>query len=114
MPQIYLKLKHRNGEVGLPEFRIPLMLPGVILVPIGFFWYGWSIEAKAHWIMPNFGATLFSSGIIISMQCITSYIIDAYSIYAASAVAATTFLRALTGFGTSTSSLAAQGKLAKL
>jgi hypothetical protein len=57
--------------------------------------------------MPNFGATLFSSGIIISMQCIISYIIDAYSVYAASAVAATTSPRALTGLGTSTSSLAA-------
>jgi hypothetical protein len=49
--------------------------------------------------MPNIGALLFSSGIIISMQCTTSYIVDAYSIYAASAIAATTMLRAVAGFG---------------
>lgn len=51
--------------------------------------------------MPNIGAMLFGSGIIISMQCITMYIIDAYSTYAASAVAATTVLRAIAGFGMS-------------
>jgi hypothetical protein len=101
MVQIYSKLKRRNGGIGLPEYRVPLMIPGAILVPIGFFWYGWSIQAKAHWIMPNIGATLLGSGIIISMQCITSYIIDAYSMYAASAVAATTVLRAIAGFSTS-------------
>lgn len=64
--------------------------------------------------MPNIGATLFGSGIIIGMQCITSYIIDAYSIYAASAVAATTVLRAIAGFGMSASSPAARKDNAKL
>ena len=77
------------------------MIPGALLVPIGFFWYGWSIQGRAHWIMPNIGAVLFGAGIIISMQCVTSYIIDAYSVYAASAIAATTVLRALAGFGQS-------------
>ena len=97
--QIYARLKHRNGGVGRPEFRIPLLIPGALLVFIGFFWYGWSIQSRLHWIMPNTGALIFGSGIIISMQCTTSYIVDAYSIYAASAVAATTVLRALAGFG---------------
>ena len=99
LPQIYAKLRARNGGTGLPEHRVPLMIPGAVLVPVGFFWYGWSIQARLHWIMPNIGATLFGSGIIISMQCMTSYIVDAYSIYAASAIAATTVLRALAGFG---------------
>ncbi|KAI9857186.1 MAG: hypothetical protein M1813_008548 [Trichoglossum hirsutum] len=49
--------------------------------------------------MPNIGSVLFGSGIIIGMQCITSYIIDAYSLYAASVLAATTVLRAIAGFG---------------
>ncbi|OIW25254.1 MFS general substrate transporter, partial [Coniochaeta ligniaria NRRL 30616] len=95
---IYIKLKQRHGNVGKPEFRIPLLVPGVLLVPIGFFWYGWSVQYRLHWSMPNIGAMLFGAGIVISMQCTTSYIVDAYSVYAASAVAATTVLRALAGF----------------
>jgi len=38
---IYRRLKARNGGVGRSEFRIPLMIPGSILIPIGFFIYGW-------------------------------------------------------------------------
>lgn len=97
--QIYKLLKARNDNAEKPEYRIPLMIPGALLVPIGFFWYGWSIHTHAHWILPNLGAAVFGSGIIIIMQCITSYLIDTYSIYAASAIAATTVLRALAGFG---------------
>jgi hypothetical protein len=97
--QIYANLKAQNGGLGLPEFRVPLMIPGAILVPLGLIWYGWSIQYRLHWIMPNFGAILFGAGVIISMQCCTSYIIDVYTLHAASAVAATTVLRALAGFG---------------
>ena len=51
-------------------------------------------------IMPNIVASIFGSGIIIGMQCTTSYIVDAYRIYATSAVAATTVLRATASFRT--------------
>jgi hypothetical protein len=49
--------------------------------------------------MPNIGAVIFSSGILIGMQCIQTYIVDAYTRYAASAVAGVTVLRSLAGFG---------------
>ena len=97
--QIYRYFQLRNHGIGLPEYRVPLMIPGALLVPAGLLWYGWSIQAKLHWIMPNIGATIFASGIVIGMQCITAYIVDAYTLYAASAIAATTVLRSLGGFG---------------
>jgi MFS family permease len=95
---IYKKLKARNSGVGTPEFRAPLMMPGAILVPIGFFWYGWSAQAQIHWIMPDIGACILSAGIIIEFFCIHVYIIDSYTRYAASAIGATTVLRSLAGF----------------
>ena len=58
--RIYRKLKKANNGVGRPEFRIPLMLFGACLLPIGLFWYGWSAQAKLHWIMPNIGAAMFA------------------------------------------------------
>jgi hypothetical protein len=48
--------------------------------------------------MPNVGATIYAFGIVIGMQCITSYIMDAYSLYAASVIAVTTVLRSLRDF----------------
>ncbi|KAK2627727.1 hypothetical protein QTJ16_002373 [Diplocarpon rosae] len=97
--RIYRALKKRSNGVGKPEFRVPLMLPGALLVPIGLFWYGWSAQAQTHWIMPNIGAAIFSAGTIVGFQCIQTYIVDAYTRYAASAIGATTVLRSLAGFG---------------
>ncbi|KAF2104946.1 MFS general substrate transporter [Rhizodiscina lignyota] len=96
---IYRRLKKRNNGVGRPEFRVPLMLPGAIFVPVGLFWYGWSAQAHVHWIVPNIGVAIFCAGTIMGFQCIQTYIVDAYTRYAASAVGAATVLRSLAGFG---------------
>jgi len=96
---IYRALKKRNNGVGRPEFRVPLMIPGALLVPIGLFIYGWTAEYHTHWIVPNIGAAIFAAGVIIGFQCIQTYIVDSYTRYAASAVGAATVLRSLAGFG---------------
>ncbi len=97
--RIYRRLKKRNNGIGKPEFRVPMMVPGAVLVPIGLFWYGWSAQQGVHWILPNIGACIFAAGTIIAFQCIQTYIVDAYSRYAASGIAAATVLRSLAGFG---------------
>ena len=96
---LYRRLKHRNGGKGSPEFRVPVMIPCAILLPIGFFWYGWSAEARIQWIMPDIGVAILSAATICGYQAIQTYIIDAYTKYAASAVASITTLRSLAGFG---------------
>jgi len=54
---IYRRLKKRNGlseeEPGLPEFRIPLMVPASLVIPMGIFLFAWSAEAKLHPVVPN-------------------------------------------------------------
>lgn len=96
---LYRKLKKKNNGVGKPEFRVPIMVPGSILVPAGLFWYGWSAQAKTHWIVPDIGIAFFCAGTIMSFQCIQTYLVDSYTRYAASAIAAATVLRSLAGFG---------------
>ena len=97
--QVYRRLKKKNKDVGKPEFRVPMMVPGAVLVPVGLFWYGWSAQARTHWIMPNIGACIFATGTIVSFQCIQTYVVDAYTRFAASGIAAATVLRSLAGFG---------------
>lgn len=46
LDRIYARLSRRNNDVGLPEHRMPLVLIGSFLVPIGLFWYGWSAENR--------------------------------------------------------------------
>jgi hypothetical protein len=96
---LYRRLKKGNNGVGKPEFRVPIMVPASLLVPIGLFMYGWGAQAAVHWIVPNIGAALFCGGVIIGFQCIQTYLVDSYTRYAASAIAAATVLRSLAGFG---------------
>ncbi|KAH6871772.1 major facilitator superfamily domain-containing protein [Thelonectria olida] len=97
--RIYRRLKKEHGDVGLPEFRVPSMFVGSILIPIGIFWYGWSVQARVHWIMPNMGVAILAAGTIVCLQGMQGYIIDTYSRFSASGLAAAVVLRSLAGFG---------------
>lgn len=100
MDIIYKKLKERNPtHEGKPEYRMPILLPFSILVIVGIFIYGWTAEYAVHWIAPNIGAAIFAMGTLASFQSATTYLVDAYTIHAASALAAVSVLRSLAGFG---------------
>ena len=100
--RIYASLKRRRGlgvdEPGVPEFRMPLMVPASIITPAAIFLYGWSAHAKMHFMVPNIAAGLFAAGSIICYQCISAYISDAYTLHSASASAACAFLRSTLAF----------------
>ncbi|KAF9701259.1 hypothetical protein EKO04_000372 [Ascochyta lentis] len=97
---LYARLKaYYNLEEGLPEFRVPPMLIAGILCPIGLFIYGWTAQAKVHWIAPNIGCVVVAIGMIIGFQCSQAYTTDAYEAkYAASAAAVGAFMRTMCGF----------------
>ncbi|CAK7220857.1 hypothetical protein SCUCBS95973_004298 [Sporothrix curviconia] len=98
--RMYAYLKRRyKVSVGRPEFRVPIMIPGAVLVPAGLLIFGWTAEYHTHWIGPNIGAAVLASGVIVGFQCIQGYLVDTYMRYAASAVGATTILRSIAGFG---------------
>ncbi|KAF2496338.1 MFS general substrate transporter [Lophium mytilinum] len=90
-----IRLSRRNNGVYEPEMRLPAVVFFGMLVPISFFWYGWSAEKKAHWIVPLIGLLPFGLGLMGIFAPIQTYLIDAFPEYAASAVAALTALRCL-------------------
>lgn len=96
--RIYCRLKKSNKDLGRPEYRLPLMFVGSILVPVGLFWYGWSAQTHTHWIVPNIGILIYSCGGIFGFQCIQTYLIDVYTTYAASALAAVSLGRCILAF----------------
>jgi len=83
---------------GLPEYRLPLVLPFSLLIPIGLFIYGWSAERQVHWIVPNLGTCIFAIGLIVCFNCAQAYVVDTYTTYAASATGAAAFVRTMAGF----------------
>ncbi|KAF6824068.1 cycloheximide resistance protein [Colletotrichum plurivorum] len=89
--------KTKNGGVAKPEYRLPTLVSGAIFVPIGLFWYGWSAEAKTHWIVPIIGTGLLGIGIVTAYSTAATYLVDAYPVYAASVMAASALFRCLIG-----------------
>ena len=96
--RLWTRLRKRAGGSTAPEYRVPLMVPGGLLIPIGLFWYGWSAQAKLHWIMPDIGAAIFGCGFILNTQAMGAYILDSFGKYTASATAASQVLRMMAGF----------------
>ncbi|KAK5704727.1 hypothetical protein LTR17_021641 [Elasticomyces elasticus] len=93
--------KHFSAKAGghtAPEYRVPLMLPGTILIPAGLLWYGWAAEVHAHWAVVDAGAAVLGCGIILSTQAMQQYIMESYREYVASGAAASQFLRSIFGF----------------
>lgn len=91
-------LTRRANGVTAPEYRVPLLIPSGILIPVGLLWYGWSAQAKLFWIMPDIGALPFGMGFILSTKASGAYLLDSFGKYTASAMAASQFLRMIFGF----------------
>ncbi|EDU45324.1 AraJ Arabinose efflux permease [Pyrenophora tritici-repentis] len=91
--------KHQNSGGAKPEHRLMLGLtvPGAISLPIGVFVYGWTTYHKVHWIVPIIFTSFIGLGNLTAMMTIQTYLIDAFTIYAASAIAASTVLRSVFG-----------------
>lgn len=96
---VYEKLKTRDAEgQGRPEFRIPMITVGAVLVPASLLWYGWWAQALAFSLLPDLGTFVFAAGTVIILNCTSLYLVDAYKQHSASATGAVNVLRALSGF----------------
>lgn len=100
MDFIYARLHARQpeGASALPEFRVPLLLIGGLLLPTGLFWLGWSAQGHVHWIMVDIGALIFTAGNFLASQAAIAYILDEFPTHAASAGAASRIVSNSLGF----------------
>ncbi|KAL3462507.1 major facilitator superfamily domain-containing protein [Aspergillus heterothallicus] len=86
-----------NNNTTTPEMRLPPAILFAPLVPISFFWYGWSVQQPTHWIVPITGLAPFAVGMIGIFSTLQTYVIDCYPRHAASGIAAITVTRSLFG-----------------
>ena len=88
----------KAGQPGAaPEVRLPPSLIGSALLPIGLFWFAWTNGPNIHWIVPIIASAPFGAGMILVFLSCLNYLIDSYTVYAASVLAANSILRSLFG-----------------
>jgi DHA1 family multidrug resistance protein-like MFS transporter len=98
-PSYNRKLAANNG-IPVPEWRLPPVIMGGVSFAGGLFWFGWSgYRADIHWIVPTLSGLLTGFGLLSIFLQSLNYLVDAYLMFAASAIAANTFLRSLAGAG---------------
>ena len=77
--------------------RLPLACLGGPLYAISLFWLGWSATPQVHWIVPMLAGVPFGIGFLLIFMALLNYITDAYEVYAASAMAASSCSRSIFG-----------------
>lgn len=80
-----------------PEHRLYTMCWGGLVQPIGLFWYGWSVQAQAHYMVPIVGTGVVGLGLLMTFMPANTYLVDVFTVHAASAMAANVVLRSLMG-----------------
>lgn len=110
----------RPAEGMKPEYRLPPLRFGAILLPAGLFIYGWTADYEVHWIAPILGTALVGlAQLLIFMvwcppsprvelidvppdltnntQPLQMYLVDTFSLYSASALASNSLVRSVLG-----------------
>ncbi|KAK5045544.1 hypothetical protein LTR84_009162 [Exophiala bonariae] len=90
--KLYFASGSRNQEIPgspIPEARLYMSLVGSFVgVTGGMFVYGWTSYESLPWIAPAIGLAMVGFGTNVVVIAIADYVVDAYSKYAGSAVAA--------------------------
>jgi len=90
------KLKASGGELK-PEHRLKLMPMAAILLPAGFFIYGWTAQNHVHWIVPILSHVPIGFSMVVTFMSLNMALVDTFTLYAASALAANTVIRSIFG-----------------
>jgi len=86
--------KSPSGKAA-PEERLYSAMMGAILLPLGLFWFAWTTAPSIPPIISIIAGVPFGTGIALILQSLVAYLLDTYTIFAASAIAATIVLRSI-------------------
>lgn len=93
----YQRVQAKNNGFAPPETRLPPAMTGCIAVPIGLFWFAWTNQTSIHWAASIAAGIPFGFGMVLLFLSIMNYLIDAYTIFAASVLAANSVIRSCFG-----------------
>ncbi|KAJ5877644.1 Major facilitator superfamily domain general substrate transporter [Penicillium solitum] len=91
----YMKLSAAKSATA--ESRLPPAIVGGIALPIGMFAFAWTNYPSIHWSVSIILSAPFGFGCVLVILPIMNYLIDTYTIYAASVLAAAAIFRSVVG-----------------
>ncbi|KAH7095935.1 major facilitator superfamily domain-containing protein [Paraphoma chrysanthemicola] len=96
--KMYMKKVKASGlGYATPEARLPMCIVGGIALPVGLFWFAWTNSPSIHWSVSVIAAIPFGFGMVLIFLSIMNYLIDSYTIFAASVLAGNGIIRSVFG-----------------
>jgi hypothetical protein len=95
--QYMKKVKASGVGYTTPEARLPMCIVGGIALPIGLFWFAWTNSPSVHWAVSVIASIPFGFGMVLIFLSIMNYLIDSYTIFAASVLAGNGIIRSVFG-----------------
>ncbi|KAK4043921.1 major facilitator superfamily domain-containing protein [Parachaetomium inaequale] len=86
-----------KGEAAPPETRLPACCLGGVCIVVGLLWCAWTARPGLPWLLNMASGVPFGFGIVLVTIGSTNYLVDAYTIYAASALTVCICGRAIWG-----------------
>ncbi|KAJ5781133.1 hypothetical protein N7457_006293 [Penicillium paradoxum] len=86
-----------DGRYKKVSDRTAYAMVGAVTLPIGLFWFAWTNFPHIHWIVCEIGTVLFGFSHVSIFLSVVNYLVDGYTLYAASALAGNAVIRALFG-----------------
>ncbi|KAI1205012.1 MFS general substrate transporter [Annulohypoxylon truncatum] len=93
----YIRVQEAHGGFAPPEARLVPTLVASAFLPIGLFWFAWTNSPSIHWMASIAAGVPFGFGMVLVFLSVMNYLIDSYTIFAASVLAANSVLRSLFG-----------------
>ncbi len=83
--------RHYNKMSSTPEGRLYFSCVQSALLPIGLFWFAWTLAPSVHWIVPTMAIWCATMGLFSIYLAVFNYLADTYHRFASSALAAQSF-----------------------
>ncbi|KAL5334664.1 major facilitator superfamily domain-containing protein [Aspergillus crustosus] len=93
----YIRAQDAHDGFAPPEARLPPCMVASVAIPVGLFWFAWTNYPSVHWMACIAAGAPFGFGMVLVFLSIMSYLIDTYTIFAASVLAANSVLRSVFG-----------------
>lgn len=77
--------------------RLPLACIAGPFFVLSCFWVGWTARKDIYWIVPVLAGIPYGIGYLLVFMALLNYLVDAYKIFAASALGAASAVRSLFG-----------------
>lgn len=85
------------SKAATAESRLPPAIVGAVALPVGMFAFAWTNYPSIHWSASIILSAPFGFGCVLVILPMLNYLIDSYTIYAASVLAAGAIFRSIVG-----------------